>query len=93
MCIRDSTETLVGIDAIIFFAMYAKDGRVPLVNKAMRTVGISLLGRLGLILVPIGVVIFPIGEPSLLRVGIHGLKVESPIVRDETFETFVMMSG
>ena len=91
-CIEGS-HALVGIDAVVFLAMDAEDRSVPLVNKLVRTVLVSLLGIGGLVLVPICVIILPVGEPSLLGVGVHALQVEGTIVREECLEALVVMTG
>ena len=40
---------------------------------------------------PVGLVIFPVGEPVLLCLQIHRSKVECSIVGDESLEAFVVM--
>ena len=89
----EGAEALIGIDAIVFLAMDAEDGGVPIIDTLVGTVGISVACTLGLVLVPVGVVVLPVGEPGFLGIGVHGLKVEGSIMSDEALEPFVMMAG
>ena len=75
-CSVEGSHALVGIDAIVQFAVYAEDGGVPLVDEAMRGVLVGLAGVGRLVLSPVGVFILPVGEPHLLGVGIHRLEVQ-----------------
>ena len=59
----ESTHALSRTDAVILLAMNAKDGRIPLVNEAMRRVLIGLTGTVGLVFIPVSVVVLPVGEP------------------------------
>ena len=67
----EGSHALVGVDAVVLLAVDAEDGGVPLVDEAMRRVVICPLGILRLVLVPIGIIVFPVGEPHLFRVSIH----------------------
>ena len=92
-CGVEGSHALVGIDAIVQFAVYAEDGGVPLVDEAMRGVLVGLAGVGRLVFVPISIVVLPVGEPHLLGVGIHRLEVEGSVVGDEALEALLVMSG
>ena len=89
----ESTETLIGIDAVVLLTVDAEDRSVPFVNKAVWGVLVSLLCTCRSILVPIGIIVFPVREPCLFGVGVHRLKVESTVVGDECLETLVVVRG
>ena len=59
----------------------------------MRTVLIGSLGVGREVFVPVGILIFPVGEPCLLGVGVHRFEVERTVVGDERLETLVVMTG
>ena len=92
-CGVECSEALVGVYAVVFLAVYAEDGRVPLVDEAVRRVLICALGVVCLVAVPVGILILPVREPSLLCVGVHRLKVEGTVVGDERLEALVVMAG
>ena len=46
----ESSEALIGVDAIVFLAMDAENGRVPLVYKAMGAVVIGAFGCCSLVM-------------------------------------------
>ena len=92
-CGIESTETLIGIDAIVLLTVDAEDRSVPFVNKAMWGVLVCLLCTCRSILVPVGIIVLPVREPGLLGVGVHRLKVEGTVVGDERLETLVVVRG
>ena len=73
--------------------MDAENRRIPIGNSLMRTVLICTLGSLRGVFIPISIVILPVGEPRLLRVGVHRLEVESTVMSDEALEALVVVSG
>ena len=81
------------VDAVVFFTMDAEDGSVPLIDKLVRRVLVGLVSIGGTVLVPIGIVVLPVGEPVLLGLGVHGFKIESTVMGDETLEALVVMTG
>ena len=92
-CGIESTHTLGGIDAVVFLAMDAEDGGVPFIYKAMGGVLVGLTGVGCLVFVPVGIVVFPVAEPVLLGLGVHGLEVEGTVVGDEALEALVVMAS
>ena len=59
-CSVECTHALGGVDTIIFLAVNAEYGRIPLIDKAMGRVFVCALGIGRLVFVPIGIVVFPI---------------------------------
>ena len=72
--------------------MDAENWRVPVVYGLMRTVLIRSAGILCHILVPVGIVVLPVGEPVLFGIRIHRLEVEGTIVGDEALEALVVVT-
>ena len=72
--------------------MDAEDRRVPFIDEKMRTVGKSALRNL-VVFVPISAAEVPVGEPFLLGLQVLHLQVKDAVMRDESFETSVVMSG
>ena len=89
----EGSHTLVVVDAVVHLAMDTEDRCVPFIHKAMGRLGVGLAGIGSLVFVPEGVVILPIAKPCLLGVGVHRLKVECTIVRDEALEALVVIAG
>ena len=92
-CSIECAHTLCGIDAVVFLAMDDEDRGVPFVNKLVWRVVVGALGIGTHVLVPESVLIFPVAEPCLLSVGVHGFEVEGTIVGNEALEALVVVSG
>ena len=73
--------------------MDAQNGGVPLVHEAVGRVGVGLAGVGGLVFVPEGIVVLPVGEPVLLGLRVHSLEVEGAVVGDEALEALVVVAG
>ena len=58
----------------------------------MRRVLVGAACAVGEILVPVSVVVLPVGEPCLLGVGVHRLEVEGSVVSDECLEALVVVA-
>ena len=87
------THALSGVNTIILLTVDAEDGRIPAVDKSVGRMIVGAAGGGGAVFIPVGVLILPIGEPILFGFGVHRLEVESSVVRDESFKTFVVMPG
>ena len=89
----ESAKALIGVDAVVFLAMDAKDRCVPLVDKLVWTgiIGATGIGRT--VGIPVSIFLLPVGEPCFFGVRIHRLQVEGTVVCDEAFETSVVMTG
>ena len=92
-CCVESAESLVGIDAVVHLAVDAEYWSVPLVYKLVRRVLVGAACTVGHVFVPVSVFILPVGEPSLLGVGVHRLKVEGTVVGNESLEALVVVAG
>ena len=89
----EGTHALGGIDTVVFLAMDAQYWGIPVVYPTVGRIGIGLLRTGGLVLVPISIVVLPVGEPVLFCLGVHGFQIESAIVGYEALETLVVVTG
>lgn len=88
----ESTHTLRCKYAVVFLAMYAEDGGIPLVDKAVGRVGKGALCR-SICFIPRCAAHIPIGKPHLLGLHILLLDVEDTGMGYKGIETVVVMTG
>ena len=91
-CCIEGRHSLCGVDAVVLLSVDAEYRGVPLVDETMWRVLVGLTCIVCLVLVPVSVVVFPVGEPILLGLGVHCFEVESTVMSYETLEALVVMT-
>ena len=73
--------------------MNAENRRIPFVNGKVGRVLIGSGSLSRTVFVPVGIIVFPVRKPCLFGICIHGFKIESAVVCNETLKALIVMTG